>query len=698
MAKEPPKDTEPPSGETSKPTRRAAAAEDETRAARAADARSAEAKSADARAADAPTAQPRTVDACPVGCEIGPLTGATRADEAKDRRDDATNAQRARPLPAHDCNNDEVTYGPASATFPNRFLGNFTKGLFHTNDYQVDHPAYCHLLRSLNTGTETLPPPPGPLQPPLSAIGPPPSFNANPGDDFETIRLGCVDADGDPVPDARKLENPQAAFAFELEGADSHSLRMPPAPAFSSRREAAEIAENYWMALARDVPFTEYADNTLIEAAADDLSNFGTDYEGPTSARHLFRGSTPGERIGPYVSQLLLLDVPFGSRVISGRIRTVQPRVDYLTDYGEWLRVQNGCDANQSNCDPVFRFIRNGRDLGQFVHVDRDFDAFLNACLLLISGRDPLRRCEAAAGLGVPFARCLPYVNPSAPAVEEFPGKSRTQIGLGTFGDQYMKSLLVGVTYRAFHAVWYQKWSVHRRLRPEEFGGWVHLRRLQDKGVLPGPLYPIHPDLFHSELFDDNSRYSVFAHNRRQNCNRRRNPANDTVTDPLGQPLNGGTYLLPVAYAEGSPLHPAYGSGHATVAGACGTLLKAFFNEDQCLPNPMVPTRDGLALVPYRGRDRNRITVGGEINKLVSNISLGRNFAGVHWRTDYTNAIRLGEEVAINLLCDQRNLYNEPYEFRFTRFDGTGIRIRPGAGACPEAADPDGACERTQAP
>jgi membrane-associated phospholipid phosphatase len=31
----------------------------------------------------------------------------------------------------------------------------------------------------------------------------------------------------------------------------------------------------------------------------------------------------------------------------------------------------------------------------------------------------------------------------------------------------------------------------------------------------------------------------------------------------------------------GCPLHPSYPSGHATVAGACSVMLKAFFDENE---------------------------------------------------------------------------------------------------------------------
>ncbi len=43
--------------------------------------------------------------------------------------------------------------------------------------------------------------------------------------------------------------------------------------------------------------------------------------------------------------------------------------------------------------------------------------------------------------------------------------------------------------------------------------------------------------------------------------------------------MPAGNALLPMAFPEGSPTHPAYGAGHATVAGACVTILKAWFDE-----------------------------------------------------------------------------------------------------------------------
>ena len=134
-----------------------------------------------------------------------------------------------------------------------------------------------------------------------------------------------------------------------------------------------------------------------------------------------------------------------------------------------------------------------------------------------------------------------------------------------------------------------------------------------------------------------------------------------------------GNYLLPQSYTEACPLHPAYPAGHAVVAGACATVLKAFFAENVVVPDCVVPTSDGRSLESYRGP---ALTVKGEIEKLAFNIAMGRNFAGIHYRSDAAAGIRLGEEVAITVLEDLVNTFTEDFAgFRFTRFDGAAVHI-----------------------
>lgn len=121
-----------------------------------------------------------------------------------------------------------------------------------------------------------------------------------------------------PLVGARKFINPQGRLAFDTEGADSHSLSIPPAPRFNSAEEAAEIVENYWMALLRDVAFDEYETHPLAQAAAAELSRLesfkGLREGGKITPQTLFRDRLLGARNGPYISQFLLKPVPFGAQ------------------------------------------------------------------------------------------------------------------------------------------------------------------------------------------------------------------------------------------------------------------------------------------------------------------------------------------------------------------------------------------------
>ena len=506
-----------------------------------------------------------------------------RANEcAKLRRDAANTGLQAIPQNLqHPNNQDEDLY-------PNK-LGNFSKGLPHNNDGTVVLSAYNALLQALNSGRPA---------------------------DFDAIPLGST----------TRLTNPQAGLAFDLQGPDAQALVQPPAPAFASRQQAAEISENYWMALLRDVPYTQYAANPIANAAAADLTLYGADFPGPktggaVTTATLFRGLTPGDRLGPYLSQFFYQDCNFGANNLEQKVTTTVPGVNYMTDFNTWLAVQRGIVQGANAFDPVPRYMRNGRDIGQWVHVDVLFQAYFQAFLAL-------------AGAGAPFDDGNPYNN------------NPSQFGFGTFGGPHIATLLCEVSTRVLKAVWFQKWFVHRRLRPE-----VMAERV-DRTLYAGAGYPVHPEILNS--FNDSNRLKGF--------------------------MPAGNAFLPMAFPEGSPTHPAYGAGHATVAGACVTILKAWFNETTRLVDigltPVQPTDDGLNLVPYLGSDAGDLTVGGELNKIASNVALGRNIAGVHWHSDATESHKLGEAIAIGILREQRACYNEVFNgFSLTKFDGTTITV-----------------------
>src|SRR5207302_3060143 len=342
----------------------------------------------------------------------------------------------------------------------------------------------------------------------------------------------------------------------------------------------------------------------------------GPKVAGRVTPKTLFRGFTPGDLAGPHVSQFLLKTVDFGAVTVPQKYNTYLSLstggTDYMMDAASWLAVQTGAGPfGRNRIDPTPRYIRNGRDLSAYVHIDVLFQAYFVAALWLMGNGAPL--------------------NPGNP----YGSKSRTQVGFGTFGNPHIAALLAEVTNRALKAVWYQKWFVHRTVRPEAYGCLVH------QAVSGGAKYPVHSDVLNSQAIDQVfSRY--------------------------------GSYLLPSAYPEGCPQHPSYAEGHGAIAGACVTVLKAFFNENSLIPNPVVASDDGQSLLPYVAPDASKITVGGELDKLASNIALGRDMAGVHWRSDAVQSILLGEAVAVSILRDQRSTFNEPFSgLTFTKFDGT---------------------------
>jgi hypothetical protein len=463
------------------------------------------------------------------------------------------------------------------------FIGNYHKGLPHDQFGEVTKAAYQTLLDAVNQKA------------PFASI---------------TLDLG------------RKLTNPQAGLATDVEGPDPSKLDILSPPKVNSAEAAAEAVEDYWMALLRDVAFIDWGSNPDIAAASAELSGLseftGPKVGGQITPESIFRGCAEGDMEGPYLSQFLLHPVPYGSLTISQQQTTVLPGVDYLTDFNTWLSVQNGFPGPFADAfDPTRRYIRSMRDLGQYVHVDALYEAYLNACLILLAHN-------------APFDPGNPYEPGHPDHVNQF--------GFGTFGGPHILSLVTEVATRALKAVWYQKWMVNRRLRPEAYGGLVHLTKSGTKS------YPLHPQVLTSQaVARTHTKY--------------------------------GTYLMPMAFPEGSPTHSAYGAGHATVAGACVTILKAWFDDTADLPStitPSVASADGTALVPVNAQ----LTIGGELNKVAANIAIGRNMAGVHWRSDYLESVRLGEEVALCILQKQRKDYHEKdWSFSLCRFDGTRVTI-----------------------
>ena len=455
--------------------------------------------------------------------------------------------------------------------------------------------------------------------------------------DFEAIIVGTPG--GGPN---SKHNGPQGALAFDLEGLDSHATVVPPAPSVASAETAAEEVEHYWGALLADVPFADYPTNPLVAEAVADMnklsfinSNQNVEFPAPVTPHNLFRGQfVPGDGNvqGPYISQFMVQPTFFGAQPLSQQYQTFKPvgggGSDYMTSVAEYQLVQNGGSSGRTLAfDPTFRFLRNGRDLAAYTHVDVLYQGYFTAFLVL-------------AGIGTPLNPGNPYIG------------SKTEKPFGTLGGPDAAGTLAEMATRALKGVWFHKWIKDLRMRPEEYGALVQAR-LTHATPVPQAAGALHSDVLNSAVLP--IIHSTY-----------------------------GSYLLPQAFPEGSPTHPCYPTGHGTVGGACITVLKFFFDCNQKIRpllthagrDVVMPSTDGLSLNSYPGADRDNLDINGELNKLAYNISLGHGIhAGIHFRSSTYWSILLGEQIALSMLRDRAKSNNEPFTISITKFDGTTATI-----------------------
>ena len=521
------------------------------------------------------------------------------------------------------------------------------------------------------------------------------------GGDFENVAPGPVTdqnhAPFDPKAPAPtepdKLVSPQAGRSKDRLGPNPKDMNMPPPPGVLSVSTASEMIELFWMALLRDVSFDLLQDPSNVDGPLKEMTEwFNLSIADTNDAGHLklrsdlpekngkldltektqFRSGLPGEDLGPLVSQFFLHDVAFGTQVILQKQIPYRSGLDFLADHGSWLLAQNsGYDrfadpypsANDASdrpdylervnnhdpsSQPVFRRIATMRDLARFVHKDALHQAYFNAALLLLGWGAEVDNGNPTKGY-------------------------KRQRGFATLGGPHLLTLVSEVASRALKIVWRQKWLVHRRQRPEAYGGLMQMQKDGFKGVTRD--YGLPPGVF-------STRATQAVRNN---------------------PNGAGTWLLPMAFSSGSPIHPAYGAGHATVAGACVTILKAWFKEEQTIAEllakkPRHPITGavvrivqpglevtnipdgsgGFELPDYQGADAQRLTVGGELNKIASNVAMGRSMGGVHWRSDNTRSLRLGEQIAAYILAHVTVDLPESPSFTFTSFNGKETSIRGG--------------------
>jgi hypothetical protein len=431
----------------------------------------------------------------------------------------------------------------------------------------------------------------------------------------------------------RKLTDPQASLSYEMSGGGPTCDTIPASPDLHSGQAAAEMMEVYEKALLRDVPFYEiegFVGGSVgkISRAINTLRSYGTSFKGPKVSNQvthttLFRGVADGCLIGPYVSQLLLRDVPLGAHTVVQKYNYEQG-VYGITE-NNWFEIQKG-NVPVAQLTPLeeTKHIYNGRSLASFVHVDFVYQVYYYALAILL-------------GAGV----------------RTNPGFSLTnEEGFCAFGGPAeIATGMAEVARHALRSAWVQKWRHNLRLRPEAMAHRIYAQELNG-----------------SLNYVDSTVYSG---------------GSSTITAvKTYNAANGGENkaLLPLQYAEGSPTHPSYPAGHAVLSGACATYLKLMLEDTMLWTqlngiNTVVESLDGDSLSTYPGTITG-MTVGTELNKLASNISIGRNIAGVHYRADGDEGMKLGEKIAINYVKDQISTYNvTPPTLSLKKFDGTTITI-----------------------
>lgn len=595
-----------------------------------------------------------------------------------------------------EANGDEQRYASSN------FFMSFTKGLPHDPDTGLlgDSQDFVDFRRAINDGSIELF-----------------SKEVRHGAMFEILPDRGVVPDPSPSHNFRQWEAPTGGLVYGSKVSDIQTALLPPAPSLRDERNdlnwelVYEMAELYELAILRDQPLNYFEEgnscNYAIDQAIHRLNELPyikeqggrprkVNSNGIIDVQNIFRGTSSGVNIGPYLSQFLLMgnvdwngsgNISEGiinsfSLQTSQKVPVAEPGINYMVNMADYVTVQRGIrpevetyvtrkDVHNKIGEVTRakrRFISTPRDLATYVHYDF-YGAYLNACQILLN-------------LGAPFDSGFEHLSGVGNGSNSSPDLRRKAGGYSLFGGPHILNLVTAVGTHEQKAIQFQKFNTHMRLRPEALAARLELVRIHKGGVFDSSNEWIPPELLTNFLeFEE-----------------RLSPTLQSNMDGPGS----GTYFLPMAYPEGSPMHPSYGSRYATVAGICVTLLKGFFDTSTTL----VQTSSGRitfkrigpgdVAIGFRAPklDSNGdsdkdlelfeastpLTLEHELNKLADNISIGRMMAGVNFFSDYYEGLRMGEKIAMEILKEQVKIFSTPsdkFRLSLSTFDGNSIRIDP---------------------
>lgn len=437
----------------------------------------------------------------------------------------------------------------------------------------------------------------------------------------------------------RKLENVNAGQSFCLMGTDTCVPHKGKFYHVDSEEGVFEMAEVYSQSLLRDTPFSDFDSLTTESIHLSCLNNFvnktsPVDENGMITGKILHRGNTPDELVGPYISQFLYLPYNYGNIPIEQKYYGENDYVDSVIPQN-WLNIQNGkVDGTVDQTTP--KYVYCPRILGAKVHNDPLFQFYYQAALIAFS-------------------------NGISPTGHSHDVSSSWTSG----GPPDVLASVAHVCLGSLRVAWHNKYGVGMKIRPEVFAQRIELAHSQ-----PQEWVDMVPGL--STIKTESQKMSSLLQEV-MNDNK-----NNTGVE---------NRFLKLQFPEGSPVHPSYPAGHAVVAGAGVTVLKAMLSthddNGNKKPWPLSDVKhsiNGDDLINYLDDDKKDMTIVGELNKLASNVSLGRDFAGVHYRADGTEGMVFGEEYAITYLVDKCKEYTESYNglfqgFTLEKFDGSTVRI-----------------------
>jgi hypothetical protein len=482
----------------------------------------------------------------------------------------------------------------------------------------------------------------------------------------------------------RRLVDPYCLFDNEIYAPYKSSYIVPLTYSPTSPEAGAELVELYCMSLMRDValyllddkyPYPNptaqnYIENIISYMNQPNIKNYlNAPLDGGNITRKvLFRGNSPGDLIGPYMSQFNYYALGYGQLIISQKYQTYNinglsiydnnyfwtgvgvgvpgwngyPNHVYANDFiktvPKFISLWNGGSAGENPFlnsgfvhENVLRYLTTIRDSAMYIYRDQVWQPFFTAATMLLN--NPIvDNSGNIIGYGVPLGF---YFQP------------RTATKFINLGPVDLFSLLSLVTKLAMDSTWIWKWR-QLKLRPEEMAYQVHLKKTTGSGL------DFDSNLMNSQVLSDVSNN------------------------------NNGNFILPMVYTVGSPCHPSYPSGHATIAGAMATILKAWFNCDSSMnavtinTNVFFITDQGLVRYTEDGTystPQVKLRVDNELDKMASNCSIFRNFSGIHYRSDAYAGLEIGEAVAITVLEDWVKKYSNDVIFRFRKRNGTVYEI-----------------------